>query len=238
VTVAERIDRIGEHLRIRLPDAGPPRHYHIARSLVQIKDLLDEIAAAMPSVRAERAGTSEDAVGPEPEAGVDRDALAAVPGGGPLHPPAVLAAPPRMLAGVVHSGSGDLLGGAAVLLTDSSGKQVARTRTSGDGSYRVIGVPEGRYIAVASAEFHEPEATTVTLRCDRTARLEFVLTPQHLVARETARLRAGEPTTLDLMLARAAGGVPEPTSNGHRDGSRGELVVSDDVAEVARRGQR
>jgi hypothetical protein len=247
VTVAERIDRIGEHLRIRLPDAGPPRHYPIARSLVQIKDLLDEIAAAMPSVRAERAGTSEDAVGPEPEAGVGPGAAAAAPGVQPPHPPVVPATPARVLAGVVHSGPGKPLGGAAVLLTDFTGKQVARTETNTDGSYRVSGVPPGRYVVVASAEFHEPEVTIVTLRCDRTARHRFVLTPQHLVARETARLRAGEPTALDLMLARAAEpdghtsnghGAGIWSRNGHRDGSPGELHVSDDQegAPVTARG--
>jgi low affinity Fe/Cu permease len=228
-TVAERIDRIGEHLRIRLPDAGPPRHYPITRSLVQIKDLLDEIAAAMPSVRAERAGTSEDAVGPEPEAGVDRGGAVAVPAGPTPDAPAVPATPQRMLAGVVRATSGEPVAGAVVLLTNSSGKQVARCRTGGDGSYRIGGVPEGRYIVLAAAQLHDPDVTTVALRADRTARARLVLTPAHLVARETARVRAGEPSSLDLTLARAV--ADRGGSNGHTrggagaGGARGELVV-------------
>ncbi len=241
-TVAERIDRIGEHLRIRLPDAGPPRHYPITGSLVQVKDLLDEIAAAMPAVRAERSGASEEALGPEPEAGIGGSGSVTVPAGSP-DAPAVPATPQRMLAGCVHTASGEPLGGAALLVTDSAGRQVARTTTGRDGDYRVSGVPAGRYVAVASAGLHNPEATTVRLRPDRVARLTFSLTPQRLVARQTARVRAGATTTLDLALARAADGAAEPgepARSGHgvdaRPGGRhrGQLVVpAGDESEVA-----
>jgi uncharacterized membrane protein YccC len=229
-TVAERINRIGEHLRIRLPDAGPPRHYPITRSLVQIKDLLDEIAAAMPSVRAERSGTSEGALGPEPEAGIGGGAPVPVPAATPATPP-VPATPHRVLAGSVQSAAGEPLGGAALLVTDSAGRQVARTRTGRDGNFRVGGVPAGRYVVVASAALHDPEATTVALRPDRIARLSFSLTPERLVARQAARVRAGAATTLDLALARAADEAAEPTRSGHgvdgRSGNRhrGQLVV-------------
>jgi hypothetical protein len=153
-----------------------------------------------------------------------------------------------MLAGAVRSTAGAPLECAAVLVIDSVGKQLARTRSGADGSFGISGVPEGRYVVVASGELHDPAAATATLRADRVARLRFSLTPQHLVARETTRLRGGMPTTLDLALVSAtseASGPASPRTNGHRaDGGcppsdvHGQLLVPGAQQEQAEAGHR
>jgi MFS family permease len=121
----QRRDRIGEHLRIRLPDTGPPRHYPIIRSLVQINDLLDEIAAAIPPGRSQQSGTSQETLPPKTETDVERRSPQG-PAAATAATPAVAAAGQWMLTGAVHAGttyaaSGEPLGGAVVLLTDTTG---------------------------------------------------------------------------------------------------------------------
>jgi hypothetical protein len=87
-----------------------------------------------------------------------------------------------VLSGAVHARCGAPLAGAGLLLTDPAGHQVARTRTGPDGSYRVLGVPDGRYVLVASAEGHHPEAATVQVYASASIRQRFSLTPRQQVA--------------------------------------------------------
>ncbi|MGH3631650.1 MAG: MSCRAMM family protein, partial [Sciscionella sp.] len=179
------LDRVGERLRTRLPDAAPPRNYPVTRSLIQLLELLREIstflgptprrgprsrhAQPLPCQPAPLVAAAQPATGATQQRPLVSTAVTALP--------ASSRAPSIMLAGIVGTEAGAPLEDAVVLLTDAAGKQVARTRTGTTGGYRVRDVPVGDYVVVATAEGFAPNVTTVLLRAERTARYSFALAP-------------------------------------------------------------
>jgi EmrB/QacA subfamily drug resistance transporter len=97
------------------------------------------------------------------------------------------------LTGVVRGSGGTPLGGAAVTIIDSSGAQVAREITVGDGRYSIHGVAPGTYTALITAPHHRPLASVVALNGPR-APDEFTL--------------ADATATLAGVVRQAAGGAP------------------------------
>ncbi|WP_031468423.1 MFS transporter, partial [Sciscionella sediminilitoris] len=88
------------------------------------------------------------------------------PGGIPVH-------------GTVHRGGGEPVPGAVLTLIDTGGRQVGRATAGPEGGYRLDAPTAGRYVLIASAGAHQPEASTITV--------------------------GGEPLGVDLMLTGTAG---------------------------------
>ncbi|GAB3575036.1 hypothetical protein GCM10027445_36830 [Amycolatopsis endophytica] len=65
--------------------------------------------------------------------------------------------------------------GAAVTLVDSTGQQIARGTSGGDGGYRLPAPGRGVYVLIASAPAYRPEAATVTIG-EAAAGLDLVMT--------------------------------------------------------------
>ncbi|MFF3500367.1 MFS transporter [Streptomyces sp. NPDC003247] len=106
------------------------------------------------------AGVSERAVGAAvavPLARAVADLVAAVPGladGGP-------ATDAYQVRGRVRGAEGAPVGGASVTLISLGGSQLSRSAAAPDGSYAVEAPGEGTYVLIASADGHQPQATTV-----------------------------------------------------------------------------
>lgn len=82
------------------------------------------------------------------------------------------------LSGVVRSaGSGDLLAGATVTLTDQRGEVVAAAVTGADGTYVCEGVVAGSYTLVAVADHMRPDAGTLAVPDTGVLRHDIELTP-------------------------------------------------------------
>ncbi|HCA84927.1 MAG TPA: MFS transporter, partial [Streptomyces sp.] len=93
------------------------------------------------------------------------------PGGSPEDAPSV--------GGVVRAAGGGPVPRAAVTLISLSGRQIGRTVASPDGAYTLDAPGAGSYVLIASAEGHQPQASTVLI--------------------------AGQPLAHDLMLSGTSG---------------------------------
>ncbi|MGW0943026.1 MFS transporter [Streptomyces sp. NPDC002623] len=65
--------------------------------------------------------------------------------------------------GQVRGAEGAPVGGAAVTLISLGGRQLSRAAAETDGSYAVEAPGEGTYVLIASADSHQPQATTVVV---------------------------------------------------------------------------
>ena len=75
------------------------------------------------------------------------------------------------------AGTGGALAGAVVLATDSMGRVVGTTRSGGDGSYALSGLPAGSSIVTASLAGHLPGAVGVRLVANAPAAVDVLLQP-------------------------------------------------------------
>lgn len=122
-----------------------------------------------------------------------------------------LLTPQPEITGTVRGPHGGALREVAVTVLETSGQAVTHTVTDTDGRYHLPALPNGRYILVATG-----------------------YTP----TRGTARLHAGQPSTVNLTLPPPTDdasqnlptrpGVDEQPSNSHHDGSQGERIILDD----------
>ncbi|MFI5795842.1 MFS transporter [Streptomyces sp. NPDC051677] len=69
----------------------------------------------------------------------------------------------RPVRGQVRGAEGVPVGGAAVTLISLGGRQVSRAVAETDGAYAVEAPGEGTYMLIASADGHQPQATTVVV---------------------------------------------------------------------------
>ncbi|MEU3784877.1 MFS transporter [Streptomyces sp900129855] len=69
----------------------------------------------------------------------------------------------RPVRGQVRGAEGVPVGGAAVTLISLGGRQVSRAVAEADGAYAVEAPGEGTYVLIASADGHQPQATTVVV---------------------------------------------------------------------------
>nr|WP_020498006.1 MFS transporter [Sciscionella marina] len=65
--------------------------------------------------------------------------------------------------GTVHRSGGEPLPGAVVTLIDTAGRQVGRADAGSDGGFRLAAPTVGRYVLIASADAHQPEASPITV---------------------------------------------------------------------------
>ncbi|GGM00897.1 MFS transporter [Nakamurella endophytica] len=97
------------------------------------------------------------------------------------------------------TGSGGALAGTALTLMDDGGREVARTRTEPDGSFRVPVPTGGSYLLVATAAGHRPVAASVTV-ADGEVRRDLALvaacTVRGVVRDDEGRPRAGATVTV------------------------------------------
>lgn len=80
---------------------------------------------------------------------------------GSLHPNGSGAGVP--VHGTIRRGGGEPVSGAVLTLIDTSGRQVSRATAGTDGGYRLDAPVAGRYVLIASAGAHQPEASTITV---------------------------------------------------------------------------
>jgi len=67
------------------------------------------------------------------------------------------------VSGRVRTADGASIGGAAVTLTDLSGRQVAVARADAAGQYRLAAPGAGAYLVIVSAPGHQPAASTLAV---------------------------------------------------------------------------
>jgi uncharacterized protein YfaS (alpha-2-macroglobulin family) len=80
------------------------------------------------------------------------------------------------LTGVVRiAGSGTPVPNATITVTDVQGEVVGTARTSAEGGFSFISLPEGMYTLVVSARSHQPSAAAVTIRQGAQARQDLEL---------------------------------------------------------------
>lgn len=72
-------------------------------------------------------------------------------------------------------GSGPPVSDATITVTDVQGEVVGTARTSVDGAFSFISLPEGMYTLVVSAPSHQPAAAAVTIRQGTEARQDLEL---------------------------------------------------------------
>ena len=81
---------------------------------------------------------------------------------------------PVGIHGRVHRSDGVAIGGAALTLIDTSGRQVQRSASGDDGEYQLAAPAPGSYVLIVAARAHQPDASTVTVGFGPTA-LDVVL---------------------------------------------------------------
>ncbi|MGW0786553.1 carboxypeptidase regulatory-like domain-containing protein [Streptomyces sp. NPDC002913] len=83
--------------------------------------------------------------------------------------------PVPTLVGTVHDAAGHPVRGAAVIVMDTAGRQLLRTRTDERGDYAAAGLPEGYVTLVAAATNGGPLARQQLIRPGGIARADFTL---------------------------------------------------------------
>ncbi|MFE5243264.1 MULTISPECIES: carboxypeptidase regulatory-like domain-containing protein [unclassified Streptomyces] len=83
--------------------------------------------------------------------------------------------PVPTLAGTVHDAAGHSVRGAAVIVMDTAGRQLLRTRTDERGDYAVAGLPEGYVTLVVAAANGGPLVRQQLIRPGEIARADFTL---------------------------------------------------------------
>lgn len=77
--------------------------------------------------------------------------------------------------GILRNKLGLGLGGARILLEAESGGASVTTNSTGDGVFRMLDVPPGRYRLSVTLPYHEPLTRTITVTAGQTTSLEEVL---------------------------------------------------------------
>jgi EmrB/QacA subfamily drug resistance transporter len=78
------------------------------------------------------------------------------------HAPAALSNE-AVVSGRVEGADRNAVGGATLTVTDFSGRQLARTVTATDGSYRMVLPTGGSFLLICAAENHQPAASMITV---------------------------------------------------------------------------
>ncbi|MFJ9850343.1 MFS transporter [Streptomyces sp. NPDC101150] len=93
--------------------------------------------------------TESEPEAPAEAAPVDVVPVEALPSGAGFH-------------GLVRDADGEVLGGVALTLISSDGRQVGRAVSHSDGRYALDAPASGPYVLIAAADGHQPQAATVT----------------------------------------------------------------------------
>ncbi|MFD6279604.1 carboxypeptidase regulatory-like domain-containing protein [Streptomyces sp. NPDC060209] len=83
--------------------------------------------------------------------------------------------PVPMIEGTVHDSASRPVRGAAVIIMDTAGRQLVRTRTDARGEYAATGLPEGYLTVVAASPNGSPQARQKLMRLGEVVRADFAL---------------------------------------------------------------